>query len=82
MPGLSILQVILIRIESPPPMYVCICNAITERDVRAQVSQGCRSVAQVYRGLNCKPQCCKCVDDIRRVVDGTEALSLAGTPHR
>jgi len=63
-------------------MYVCICNAITDSEVRTLVDQGCRSVAQVYRGLDCKPQCCKCIDDIRRVVKGADALSLPGAAHR
>lgn len=63
-------------------MYVCICNAITDGEVRTLVDQGCRTVAQVYRDLNCQPQCCKCVADIRRLIDGADALSLAGAPHR
>jgi bacterioferritin-associated ferredoxin len=52
-------------------MYLCICNAITDSEVRDLVAQGCRSVASVYRGLNCEPQCCKCTADIRRVINGT-----------
>jgi len=62
-------------------MYVCICNAITDSEVRTLVSQGARSVAQIYRRLGCKPQCCKCVDDVKRVVNGADALSLPGAPH-
>lgn len=62
-------------------MYVCICNAITDREVRTLVEQGSRTVGEVYRGLGCQPQCCKCVADMRRVIEGAEALSLPGTPH-
>lgn len=62
-------------------MYVCICNAIKDGEVRSLVAQGCRTVAQVYRGLECQPQCCKCVADIRRLIDGTDALELAGAQH-
>ena len=52
-------------------MYVCICNAITDGEVQALVAQGCRSVGEIYRGLNCEPQCCKCTADIRRLVKET-----------
>ena len=43
-------------------MYICLCNAITDRDVRAHTAagEGC-SVAMVYRALGCEPQCGKCV---------------------
>ena len=33
-------------------MYVCICNALRERDVR-RVAPGCGNAAQVYRALGC-----------------------------
>lgn len=63
-------------------MYVCICNAITDGEVRTLADQGCRTVAQVYRALECQPQCCKCAADIRDLLDGADALLLAGVPHR
>lgn len=62
-------------------MYVCICNAITDGEVRSLASQGCQTAAQVYRSLECRPQCCKCVTDIRRLIDGADALELAGEQH-
>ena len=62
-------------------MYICICNAITDSDIRTLVSAGARSVAQVYRRLGCKPQCCKCVEDVKRLLNGADPLSLPGAPH-
>jgi bacterioferritin-associated ferredoxin len=41
-------------------MYICLCNALTDRDVRAHSDSGC-SVSMVYRALGCEPQCGKCV---------------------
>ncbi|HEY3911771.1 MAG TPA: (2Fe-2S)-binding protein [Stellaceae bacterium] len=54
-------------------MYVCLCNAITDRDFRAHAEcHGC-TVSAVYRALGTKPQCGKCVpfvrDMLRRVVE-------------
>ena len=48
-------------------MYICLCNALTDRDVRASCEGGC-SVAMVYRSLGCEPQCGKCVPFIRQML--------------
>jgi bacterioferritin-associated ferredoxin len=37
-------------------MYICLCNALTDRDVRASCDSGC-SVSMVYQSLGCEPQC-------------------------
>lgn len=46
-------------------MYVCLCHGFTERQVDACVQGGARSVADVYRRLEVRPQCGKCVTEIR-----------------
>jgi bacterioferritin-associated ferredoxin len=48
-------------------MYVCLCNALTDRDVRAHSTGGC-SVSMVYRSLGCEPQCGKCVPYVRQML--------------
>jgi bacterioferritin-associated ferredoxin len=52
-------------------MYVCLCNAITDRDFRAHAAHpecaGC-SVSAVYRSLGKKPQCGKCVPFVRQLL--------------
>ena len=45
-------------------MFVCLCNGLTDRDVRDSAEAGC-SVAMVYRSLGCQPQCGKCVPVVR-----------------
>jgi len=50
-------------------MYVCLCHGFTDGDVRAALTDGgCRSVAAVYRHLADRPQCGKCVPDVRGMV--------------
>jgi len=49
-------------------MYVCLCNALTDRDVRAHSAEGGCSVAMVYRSLGCEPQCGKCVPYVRQML--------------
>jgi bacterioferritin-associated ferredoxin len=57
-------------------MYVCLCHALTDRQVRAAIDQGgARTPAQVYRQLGCTPRCGKClpcVADMTRAADGGE----------
>ncbi len=60
-------------------MYVCLCNAITDRDFRAQCGGGDRSVAMVYRALGATPQCGKCVPLVRQMLrQGAETPADAG----
>ena len=49
-------------------MYICLCNALTDRDVRAKSTQAGCSVAALYRSLGCEPQCGKCVPFVRQML--------------
>jgi bacterioferritin-associated ferredoxin len=51
-------------------MYLCNCNGLTEREVHEALATGCRSAGQVYRCLGVKPQCGRCVPDVRGLVRG------------
>jgi bacterioferritin-associated ferredoxin len=54
-------------------MFVCICNAVTDRQIRTQ-AECCRgSVAQVYRALGAKVQCGRCVPAAKSIIDGLRA---------
>ena len=49
-------------------MYVCICNAISDRQARSHTdSAGC-SVAALYRVLGVKPKCGKCAPALREML--------------
>jgi len=49
-------------------MYTCICNAVTEREVRGAVSLGCASIADLQRDLGVATCCGKCEPDARRIL--------------
>ncbi|WP_445679715.1 (2Fe-2S)-binding protein [Radicibacter daui] len=49
-------------------MYVCICNALTDSQIRETVCSGARRCAEVYRDLDCSPRCGKCVGEIADMV--------------
>ena len=53
-------------------MYVCNCNGIREREVRAAIAQGADRPAEVFRRCGAQPQCAKCVCDMRRMIQASE----------
>lgn len=42
-------------------MYVCICNALTDRRLKEAVESGSRRPAEVYAACGCLAQCGNCV---------------------
>jgi bacterioferritin-associated ferredoxin len=59
-------------------MYVCLCNALTDRDLRPHLAGGSPSVSMVYRACGCQPQCGKCVPFVRQMLrEGSEAAFAA-----
>ncbi len=49
-------------------MYLCICNAINDRQARSHTDSARCSVAAFYRALGVKPKCGKCVPAIREML--------------
>lgn len=50
-------------------MYVCVCNAFTDKDVKRAFDDGARTVSSVYKAMQCKPRCGKCKCVIRSVLE-------------
>jgi len=49
-------------------MYICLCNALTDRDLRPHLASGTSSVSMVYRACGCQPRCGKCVPLVRQML--------------
>ena len=49
-------------------MYVCLCNALTDRDFQQHTSGSDCSVSMVYRACGREPQCGKCVPFVRQML--------------
>ncbi len=49
-------------------MIICLCNAITDRDVRDAKARGASRPSQVYRDCNCRPDCGKCAPMMRELI--------------
>jgi bacterioferritin-associated ferredoxin len=54
-------------------MYVCNCNGIREREVRAAIASGASRPAQIFKACDSAPQCARCVCDMRKMVEAEQA---------
>lgn len=59
-------------------LYVCNCNGIREREVRAAIEAGASRPAEIFRARGCQAQCAKCVCEMRQMIqESREALAFA-----
>ncbi|MCJ2187914.1 ferredoxin [Novosphingobium sp. 2638] len=49
-------------------MYVCICNAIREKDLRTAARCCGGSAHAVYAALGHIPQCCQCLEEAEDII--------------
>lgn len=54
-------------------MYVCVCQAVTERQIRQAAHEGARSLKDLYRDLGISRDCGRCANCARHCLN--EALS-------
>jgi bacterioferritin-associated ferredoxin len=54
-------------------MIVCVCNRLTELDVREAARSGARTPEAAYEKLGCEPQCCCCLGYAQDLIDEERA---------
>lgn len=54
-------------------MIICICNRISDHDIRASVHAGATCCKQVFGGQGKAPQCGSCTDAMGEIIDETLA---------
>ena len=60
-------------------MYVCVCNAVTDRDIREAASRGIRSMEDLGDQLRVATCCGRCLDHATKVL--FQAMTdTAGSP--
>lgn len=59
-------------------MYVCVCNALRERDIAEAACGQAQSVAEVFRRCGRRPQCGKCLPDVAQMIEDARALQSGG----
>ena len=54
-------------------MYACICNGVTERQVREAAEAGCATVAELTMRTGAGATCGSCLDLVRDILDDARA---------
>ena len=54
-------------------MYVCICNGVTDRQIREAVEGGCGSVSELTMRTGCGATCGSCLDMAASMIDEMRA---------
>ncbi len=57
-------------------MYVCICKAVTESEIRCAVEDGACTVRALRKQLGCTGQCGKCKSQVREIKDAVLAEQI------
>lgn len=55
-------------------MYVCNCNGIREREVRAAIDAGAQRPAEIFKACDSAAQCARCVCDMRKMLDESREM--------
>lgn len=64
-------------------MYVCVCHAVTERDIDSAVAEGCCTLRQLREQLGFGSQCGRCTGCARAILQDSlqdRTPHLPGTP--
>lgn len=63
-------------------MYVCVCRAVTERQIRDAVSDGARTLQDLRRGLGVSSECGQCAAAARRcLAEARQRLAPESPPN-
>ncbi len=68
-------------------MYVCVCNGVTDHQIREAASNGCRSMAELTMRTGCGANCGSCLGmasellDEHREAQRASPLPLPMLPH-
>ena len=61
-------------------MYICLCNALTDRRLKDAVSQeNNRNAADVYAACGCRAKCGQCVRVVKELLRQRDAMAATAT---
>ena len=61
-------------------MYVCLCNAVTERAIREAANEGVRTLAELSRRTGCADCCGTCADLAEEILEDTNRTRTLDLP--
>jgi bacterioferritin-associated ferredoxin len=61
-------------------MYVCLCNAITERAIRDAARDGVRTLSELSRKTGCADCCGTCADVASEILADAQRVRMLDLP--
>jgi bacterioferritin-associated ferredoxin len=61
-------------------MYICLCNAVTDHDIRREAADGVRSFAELQARTGCSDCCGCCEQEARTTLDKAVSQVLCQLP--
>jgi bacterioferritin-associated ferredoxin len=61
-------------------VYVCICNGVTERQIREVAEAGCRTIPELTMRTGCGATCGTCLDMAQVLLDEVHAARAIPLP--
>lgn len=58
-------------------MYICVCKAVTERQIREAIGEGARSLKDLRRKLGITEECGQCAATAQDYLKSVSAASLS-----
>lgn len=58
-------------------MYVCICRAVTDKEIRAAIAEGARTMRDLRRKLGVCTECGKCGACARGILEDQQSAKTA-----
>jgi len=59
-------------------MFICVCNAVTDREIRDLARRGVDSLAELQMLTGCSGCCGQCADEAESLLLGARAQHAAG----
>jgi len=53
-------------------MYVCVCNGVTENDIRQAAADGVRSMSELRMATGCSGSCGRCAEMAKYILSETQ----------
>lgn len=54
-------------------MYICLCNQVTDSEIKLALQAGCDSFSTLQQTLNVSTRCGACVDEVLRLIEEEES---------
>lgn len=61
-------------------MYVCLCNGVTDREIREVAAAGCRTLPELTMRTGCGATCGSCLEMAQQILDEVHAARALDVP--